>query len=677
MHLRHIRDGAPWLLWGASFLVTTIGLHLYLTNGNAEEQPLYPAVAFAMGLAYPWAGAVISSARASNRLGWLFSAGSLVGLSFFLEQYATYTLSHVDSAPGAVWAAWAGTWLWAPGSLSAVTLVVLLFPDGRPPSPRWNPVVVTVVLWIAATSAFAALAPGAMASYPAGNPLDVGWLPDVSSALAAVCVLALGPVCFGALVWRYRRSAGQRRAQLRWFTRAAAVTVFTPFLGILVPRGLPLMAYQSLGTLSVLALPVGAAVAILKLHLVDLGISERTRLVDRAMVAVVVVAVLFPISWLLVILGVPPLFGAGAIAAAFLPLRRQIRRLVARTRSASRAHSTLLELGRRLEKTVAPNRVLPESVDTLAEALDLSYVAIEVRDVDGGVLAVEGRGDVRAGAEVFLLMHQNEVVGRLAVASSNGDGLLAPDDRLLLEQLCGQLGVAAHSVRQTVALQRTKERLVTVHEEEKTQLRRAHHDGIKPALSGVICELDAVLNICGDPDDEQAAVLRRVARHVDSTKAMVDSISIDIRRLGDDRGPVQLDELGLVRALRHHVAKFSVPPTDLILNVHAPDDLKGLPTEVEVSVFLLVCEAVENARKHSRASRCDIVLALGDGFLHVEVTDNGVGLRPDHQAGVGMSSMEARVEDLEGELSVRSRPGEGVRLRADLPLPGGGPRPPS
>ena len=677
-HLRHMREGAPWLLWGASFLVTTIGLHLYVTNGNAEEQPLYPAVAVAMGLAYPWAGAVISSARASDRLGWLFSAGLLVGLSFFLEQYATYALSHVGSAPGAVWAAWAGSWLWAPGTLSAVTLVVLLFPDGRPPSPRWKPVAVAVVAWIGATSAFAALAPGAMASYPADNPVGIGWLPDVSSAgMAAICVLVLGPICFCGLVGRYRRAAGPSRAQLRWFTRSAAVAVFTPFLGILVYLGLPLVAYQPLGTLSVLALPVGVAVAILKLRLGDLGISETTRLVDRSIVAVAVVAVLLPTYWLLVILGVPAVVGAGAIAATYLPLRRQLRRLVGRNRSASRAHSALLELGRRLERTVAPDRVLPESVDTLAEALDLSYVAIEVRDVDGGVLAVEGRGDVRADAEVFLLMHQNEIVGRLAVASSNADGLLAPDDRLLLEQLCGQLGVAAYSVRQTVALQRTKERLVTVHEEEKTQLRRAHHDGIKPALSGVICELDAVLNICRDPEDEQAAVLRRVAKHVASTKAMVGSISTDIRRLGDDRGPLQLDELGLVRALRHHVAKFSLPPTDLILNVHAPDDLKGLPTEVEVSVFLLVCEAVENVRKHSGASRCDIVLALGDGFLHVEVTDNGAGLRPGHQPGVGMSSMEARVEDLEGEFSVRSRPGDGVHLRADLPLPGGGPRPPS
>lgn len=666
-------EGAPWFLWGAAFLVTILGLQLYLSNGDASEQPLYPGLAVAMALAYPWAGAVISSAGASKRLGWLFSAGLLVGLSFFLEQYAAYALTNPGGAPGAVWAAWAGTWLWAPGSLSVLTLAVLLFPDGRPPSPRWRPVVGTVVAWIVATSVFAALAPGTMASYPEGNPLGAAWLPDVSSTLAAICVLVLGPVCFGALVLRYRRSVGRRRAQLRWFTGASAVAVFTRFVGFLVPLGLPLPAYQALGAVSVVALPVGAAVAIVKLKLYNLGFSETARLVDRSVVAVAVVTVLLPSYWLVVsVLGVPPIIGAGAIAAGFHPLRRQIRQAIERSRSASRAHSALLELGRRLEKSVAPDKVLPESVDGLAEALDLSYVAIEVRDVDGDALAAEVRGDVRADAEVFPLMHQHEVVGRLAVASSNRDGRLAPDDRLLLEQLCGQLGVAAYGVRQTAALERTKERLVTLHEEERARLRRAHHDGIKPALSGVICELDAVLNMCGNPDNGQAGLLGRVANQVASAKAMVGLITTDIRRLGDDRGPMQLDELGLVGALRHHVAKFALPPTDLILTVQAPDDLKGLPTEMEVSVFLLVCEAVENVRKHAGASRCDIVLALDDGFLHVEVGDNGAGLRPGHEQGVGMSSMEARVEELDGDFSVQSSPGGGVRLRAKLPLPHGG-----
>lgn len=670
-HLGRWRGQAPWLLWGASFLTTMVGLQLFVANGTAREQPLQPAVAVAMGLAYPWIGAVLSSAGSSKRLGWLYSLGGLVGLSFFLEQYATYTLIHSARAPGAVWAAWAGTWLWAPGSLSVVTLALLLFPDGRPPSSRWRPVVVGVMGWIAATTVLAALAPGVLASYPAGNPVGVGWLPpDVSSAMAAVCVLLLAPLCLGAVLARCRHSVGQGRAQLRWFAGAAAVTVLTPFLGILVPLGLPLAAFQALGALSVLALPFGVAVAIARLRLFDLGISDTTRLIDRSVVSVAVVCLLLPTYGLAVlVLDVPTLAAAVAALAVYPPLRRQIRNVVERTRSASRAHFALLELGRRLEKTVAPDRVLPESVESLAEALDLSYVAIEVRDVDGGTLAAEVRGDVRADAEVFPLMHQGQVVGRLAVASSNGDGRLVSDDRQLLHRLCGQLGVAAYGVRQTAALQRTKERLVTVHEEEKARVRRAHHDGIKPALSGVICELDAVLNMCGDSEDGQAGLLRRVARQVASAKAMVGSVTTDIRRLGEDRGPLQLDELGLVGALRHHVARFALPPTDLILNVHAPDDLKGLPTEMEVSVFLLVCEAVENVRKHARASRCDVVLALEDGFLHVEVRDNGVGLEPGHQQGVGMSSMEARVEELEGDFAVHSSPGHGVRLCADLPLP--------
>jgi signal transduction histidine kinase len=500
--------------------------------------------------------------------------------------------------------------------------------------------------------------------------VGVGWLPDESPAImAAISLLVLGPVCLNSLLGTYRRAVDGRHEQLCWIVRGAAVTVFTPFLGVLVPFGLPLSAYQALSALALLALPTGAAVAVLRLRLFDPGTSETTRMLDRSAVSIVAVALLLPAYWLAVLaLGLPALPTAGFAFAAWHPLRRPIRNLVERTRSESRAHFALLELGRRLEKTVAPDRVLPESVDSLANALDLSYVAIEVRDVDGCVLAAEARGDVRADAEVFELTHHGELVGRLAVASAKGDGRLVPDDRQLLERLCGQLGVAAYGVRQTAALLRTKERLVTVHEEERSRLRRAHHDGIKPALSGVICELDAALNMCGDVEGGQA-VLRRVAKQVASAKAMVGSITTDIRRLGDDRGPLQLDELGLVGALRNHVARFALPPSDLILHVHAPENLKGLPAEMEVSVFLLVCEAVENVRRHAGATRCDVVLSLQDGFLHVEVGDNGLGLRPGHQQGVGMSSMEARVEELEGDFAVHSIPGQGVRVCADLPLP--------
>jgi signal transduction histidine kinase len=274
-------------------------------------------------------------------------------------------------------------------------------------------------------------------------------------------------------------------------------------------------------------------------------------------------------------------------------------------------------------------------------------------------------------AEAFDLVHGSEVVGRLIVATDTPEAGLHTGDRLLLEDLSSQLAVAAYALRQTAALERARQKLVTQREEDRARLRRDHHDGVKPAISGVICEIDAILNMCEAPGSPRA--FEQITHQAASVKGKVARIRADLRRMIDSQGPRSVDELGLAGAVRLHVSTLGLGPCPLVVVVRAPEELSGLPTEVEVGAFFIVSEAVENVRKHAGATRCIVTMGIGNGRLEVEVSDDGHGLGRQVPQGMGMSSMAARAEDLEGELFVGPSPEGGTLIRVLLPLPLGTP----
>lgn len=292
---------------------------------------------------------------------------------------------------------------------------------------------------------------------------------------------------------------------------------------------------------------------------------------------------------------------------------------------------------------------------------------MEVGDGDH-VIAAEVRGELREGAESLPLVSGNRVVGRLAWAPQRVEEPLGPGERRLLEDIAGQLAVAVYALMQTSELQRAKERLVTERETERARWRDAHHDRVKPALSGIVCQLEAIRNNCRALEGRPGMELAAVKEQVEVVKTDVWSVKADLDRLGDDRCPRRLDELGLVDAVRHHAASFGLPPSPLVVSVDAPEALVGLPTDVEVASFLIVCEALENVRKHADARRCRIVLSIDGDQLSIEVSDDGRGLPPDFETGVGIPSMRKRAVDLDGELEIASVPERGTQVLARFPM---------
>jgi signal transduction histidine kinase len=164
----------------------------------------------------------------------------------------------------------------------------------------------------------------------------------------------------------------------------------------------------------------------------------------------------------------------------------------------------------------------------------------------------------------------------------------------------------------------------------------------------------------------------------------------DVRRLVYDLRPPALDDLGLVAALREHALRLepgsrglthdgSPPPPDtagaageggVYIAVEAPEALPPLPAAVEVAVYRIALEALNNVVRHAEARSCTVRLAI-NGNLCLEVEDDGRGLPADRPAGIGLTSMQERARELGGQCTVSRKPppDQGTVVRACLPLP--------
>jgi signal transduction histidine kinase len=551
------------------------------------------------------------------------------------------------------------SWPWAIGL--CIPLALLLFPDGRPVSRAWRPVIIAAV-------ATAPLFPLEMG----GSPLPVedgtalgyltlpfydrlGWLwqfAEIRTSLVYVLALV-------ALAVRYRRGDEATRRQLLWLLLALSVVIVALLLWGLVTNA-PIAVL-----LAIPLIPVAVTVAIVRYRLLDIRL-----VVSRAL------------AWLLLSLGVVVAYAAlvagldqlissriGPSAAATVllvlvaaPVLPRLQRLVERAMYGDRANPARVvsELGAQLALPVGdqgPEAGLSRVATSIRQALRLPYVALER---DGEVLAADGSGPARPDRVVREpLTYGGQVVAALAVGLRDGEQRLAEADRRALGLLAAPLAVAIHATAMSAELQTSRQRLIGAREEERRRLRRELHDGLGPALTGIAFTADAAANVVGEPD--RAAELLNTLRR-DTRAALA-----DVRRVVEDLRPPALDELGLVGALQQRAEQLSWRADGAAVNVRldVPPEVPPLPAAVEVAAYRIATEALTNVARHSRASSAVVQLRYGER-LEVSVSDDGP-TSGSWSPGVGLESMRERAAELGGAFSAGPSP-TGGQVRAWLPM---------
>ncbi len=621
--------------------------------------------------------------RAHNAIGWAFQAMALAAVTAFgTDTLLQLTLgrAHPLHPPGITVVGWVN-YISFLALVLPIPAIFLLFPTGRPLSPRWRWAVRLWAVGVAATLLWAALRPGEVYANPpphavrVDNPFAIGalrWLFQVLVDIGGFAGLAAAVIGEISLVLRFRRSRGEERAQMRWLAFAALIA------GVLLLAQLAIvLVYGEVSPVSdhvgpylfgglvivlLVGIPASVAIAILKYRLYDLDVVIRKTVVFGLLAAFITAVYAGFVGGIGTIVGSKSsttlsFVAAAALALLFQPARDRARRLADRLVYGGRAtpYEVLSEFSGRVGEAYAADDVLPRMAQVLAAGTGADAAAVWLRM--GGELRPAAVWPTEASAppdDRVDVSHQGETLGELSVRMPANDPM-NPAKRKLVEDLASQAGLVLRNVRLIQELRASRQRLVAAQDQERRKIERNIHDGAQQQLVALAVKQRMAASAIGRDDERARAILEELQSETQQALE-------DLRDLARGVYPPLLADRGLAAALEAQARKSAVP-----VDVMA-DGIGRFPQEIEAAVYFSCLEAMQNVAKYAAASGAVIRLANVGGELTFEVEDDGGGFDTSSTGyGTGLQGMADRLDALGGRLEVRSAPGKGTVVTGRVP----------
>jgi signal transduction histidine kinase len=262
---------------------------------------------------------------------------------------------------------------------------------------------------------------------------------------------------------------------------------------------------------------------------------------------------------------------------------------------------------------------------------------------------------------VVPVTHAGELLGALAVNKKRGETMNTVEQKLVTD-LAGQAGLVLKNVglnEELLArlddLRASRQRLVTVQDEERRRLERDLHDGAQQHLVALKIKLGLAEGVA-QPETKLRAMIAQL-------KQDADDALVTVRELARGIYPPLLASDGLEAALRAQIHRSTVP-VDLRI-----DDVTRQPREVEGAVYFCCLEALQNVAKYAEAKHVSLRLWREDADLAFRVQDDGKGFDPlTVPPGSGLQNMSDRLEALDGSLEISSVPGKGTTIEGRVPV---------
>ena len=243
-------------------------------------------------------------------------------------------------------------------------------------------------------------------------------------------------------------------------------------------------------------------------------------------------------------------------------------------------------------------------------------------------------------------------------------------------ELCVLIRAFNHMVtrlaEQQAALRRYAVQVIRSQEDERKRLSRELHDDTAQQLVGLVQRLDLCRNVL---EQDPAGARQRL----DELQELAEGTLTDVRRMSNDLRPHILEDLGLAVALETLCEELSEEMPYTRIRCELVGSERRLPSEVELTVFRVVQEALTNVRKHaSSATSVDVTLRFDEEDVTAGVTDNGPGFHVSEPNGLireghlGLAGMNERARLIGGVLSIVSTSGEGTTVTLRTPLEGPG-----
>jgi len=605
-----------------AMIVAGIVLEVSFVVANPGEIPAARVVSFAYlipaAIAFTVVNLAVVGRLPRHPIGWLLAALALEGGTAILSNgYTSWDLTGSD---------WV-TWVWAVvrgPAFAIMAMALLLFPTGRPPSPRWRWLLRVEQAYLAVAVVVAALAPWEIQPYPnqtyaAANP--VGLFGEGSGSQAFDLLDSLGALLvvasLMALVGRWRTARGVERQQVKWIAVAALVFGFEALAGVgWLLSGAPtagsaaaFVVGDAIFQLALTAIPVAMGIGIVRYRLFDVD-----RLISRMIVFGALAAFLAAAYVVGVVVAGQALTGSGsstlvglvvtaAVAVAFHPLRSFVQTLVDRWVFGARAapYELMVGFGRELAGVAQPADALERIALAAGQAARSEGAEASVTLPNGQVLSTLW-GDQVIDRVVVPVVDDGRTIGEIAVSGSSR----LPHDVAVLDRIVEVSTAAMRNVRLLADLEdlvgtieeknrdiaTSRLRLTVSAEHERRHLRHVVAERLDPRLADLRDVLPALRQMAHDRP-------HLMARSCASLAAQAAQLVEEIRAVSRGVMPPVLADHGLAAALRSSVRRLAV---DTTLEIGDAAAMARFPAHIEAAAFL-GCQAAIDAAASAGASQ--------------------------------------------------------------------------
>ena len=363
-------------------------------DGDGEPDQIAALIVYALViLSFATVGAVVASRVPENPIGWLCIAMALVpAVAGLGDEYVQFSLRAENHLPGIGYVA-ATQSLWN-AFMTLPALVLLLFPTGRPPGPRWRAVVYALILGLALVLVFDLLKPAT--DYEGlRNPLGVESISRIASPaedLGTSLILISVLFSFASLVFRFRRARTEERQQLKLLAYSLVVIVAGILVGVAFEASGRQEASNAAISGSLLSIPLSIGFAVLKHRLYDIDVIINRTIVYAALTAILGGAYLGLVFGLQTLLAPftseSDLAVAGstlAVAALFSPIRRIVQAFIDRRfyRRRFDAQRTLDEFNSKLRDQVDLGELSSQLESVVQDTMQPAHVSLWLRPDPG------------------------------------------------------------------------------------------------------------------------------------------------------------------------------------------------------------------------------------------------------------------------------------------------------
>jgi signal transduction histidine kinase len=264
---------------------------------------------------------------------------------------------------------------------------------------------------------------------------------------------------------------------------------------------------------------------------------------------------------------------------------------------------------------------------------------------------------------------KDRVIGVMQLLNKQHGQNFTDQDMRLLTTLAAQAGIAIENARLYQSLKAERDRLLSKEEEVRHAIARDLHDGPTQSVAAIAMNIEFIKKLF-------KAMPERVPSELNVLADLVSKTTNDIRTLLFELRPLGLETQGLLTTLQQYVDRWRDPSgSGMRLRLEAPANVPRLAHEVEAAAFIIVQEAVNNARKHARSEEITIYLYTEEDHFVASVRDRGHGFNVavvesnyNTRGSLGLLNMKERARLINADLRIRSEPGQGTTVELHIPL---------